>query len=152
MTGIVSPNQARPTGRRGFTLVEILIVVLVLSILATIVLPQITAASEKSRLNTLKTNLIQMRKQIAVYKQQHGQWPKLDKFARQLTKPTDLEGNIVKRHSDDHYYGPYIIQIPDNPYTGDNEVDQAKPGQSDWYYNPDTGAFKANDSQAHRDL
>jgi prepilin-type N-terminal cleavage/methylation domain-containing protein len=43
--------------RKGFTLVEILIVVIILGILAAIVIPQFTQASTEARLSNLKTNL-----------------------------------------------------------------------------------------------
>ena len=41
----------------GFTLVEILIVVIILGILAAIVIPQFTQASTEARISNLKTNL-----------------------------------------------------------------------------------------------
>ena len=55
-------NRRRNARRRaallkGFTLVEILIVVVILGILATIVLPQFSNASATARENTLKDEL-----------------------------------------------------------------------------------------------
>src|ERR1700722_19709661 len=64
-------RQMPPRRAAGFTLVEILIVVVVLGILASIVIPQFSNASQQARENTLKEELQYLRTQIAVYKAQH---------------------------------------------------------------------------------
>ena len=60
---------------RGFTLVELLIVVIVLAILAAIVVPQFSAASNDAKLRALDTTLANMRAAIDLYYQQHGKYP-----------------------------------------------------------------------------
>src|SRR3954469_4596361 len=61
----------RLSSRGGFTLIEILIVVVILGILATIVIPQFSDASVTARENTLKDEIRYLRTQIVVYKAQH---------------------------------------------------------------------------------
>ena len=58
--------------KRGFTLVEILIVVVILGILAAIVIPQFTQASTEAKENSLCSNLQSLRSQIELYKCQHN--------------------------------------------------------------------------------
>ena len=58
---------------KGFTLVEILIVVIILGILAAIVIPQFTQASTQARLSNLQTNLQTVRSQMLLYKTQHNE-------------------------------------------------------------------------------
>src|SRR5712671_3629272 len=57
--------------KSGFTLVEILIVVIILGILAAIVIPQFTNASQDARESSLLSQLQTLRSQIELYKLQH---------------------------------------------------------------------------------
>ena len=65
-------TNRRGIARRGFTLVEILIVVIILGILAAIVIPQFTNASQNARESSLQSTLQTLRSQIQLYKLQHG--------------------------------------------------------------------------------
>src|SRR3954466_8236755 len=57
---------------RGFTLVEILIVVIILGILAAIVIPQFTNASNDARKSSVASTLQTLRGQIELFKIQHA--------------------------------------------------------------------------------
>ena len=59
-------------GARGFTLVELLIVVIILSILAAIVVPQFANSTNDAKLSALDSNLNSMRGVIELYYQQHN--------------------------------------------------------------------------------
>src|SRR5438045_4803945 len=61
--------------QRGFTLVEILIVVIILGILAAIVIPQFTNASTDAKKSNLTSQLQTLRSQIQLYKLQHNDTP-----------------------------------------------------------------------------
>ncbi|MHC4180002.1 MAG: type II secretion system protein, partial [Planctomycetota bacterium] len=58
--------------RLGFTLVEILIVVVILGILAAVVVPQFMDAGDDAKEVALVASLARMRTQIDLYKHQHG--------------------------------------------------------------------------------
>jgi len=131
--------------KAAFTLVELLIVVIILGILAAVVIPQFTDASDDARVSSLATNLSTVRGQLELYKLQHGAYPALTTFSDQLTKKTDADGTV---NTTSGKYGPYLQSVPNNPFTipPSNAVstDAAGPTKA-WYYNQSTGEFKAND-------
>src|SRR5689334_20986294 len=68
-----SPMRPPPVRRHsGFTMIEVLIVVVVVGILAAVVVPRFSNASVQAKENTLKTDLRYLRTQIVVYKAQHN--------------------------------------------------------------------------------
>lgn len=152
-TRAATPPAAPRRRRRGFTLVEILIVVLILAILAVMVVPQFGSASDETRENALKMNLFHIRQQIELYKHQHNsQWPELENFAEQMTQASNVAGQTAEPGTAGHPYGPYLRQVPNNPFTGDNEVGEGDFGTSDWYYNENTGEFRANHDEDYAEL
>ena len=147
--------------RSGFTLVEILIVVVILGILAAIVIPQFTEASTEAKTSSLCTDLQSMRSQIELYKIQHndnlpgvafGNHTGTAGFEASLTGQTDIYGAVGTT------YGPYMQKIPSNQFLDVTiadvvRVDGAAPGaETDgWQFNTTTGAFHA-DTVAHAAL
>jgi general secretion pathway protein G len=106
--------------KRGFTLVEILIVVVILGILAAIVIPQFTNASTEAKLSSLKSDLQTVRSQIELYKIQHDDSaPTAANFTAQMTVQ-DANG-----------FGPYLQKVPTNPFSGGNSVTADGSG-GDW--------------------
>lgn len=131
--------------RNAFTLVEVLIVVIVLGILAAVVVPQFTDASTDAKLSALTTNLATIRGQLQLYKLQHNDaWPSLDTFVDQMTLSSNADGKTGAIGTAGLALGPYIQSVPNNPYTGSNKVGDGAVGTSDWYYDEDTGQFRAN--------
>lgn len=113
--------------KRGFTLVEILIVVVILGILAAIVVPQFTQASTEAKFNSLCSNLQSMRSQIELYKVQHNDNPPVAAtFEAQMTQTSTVAGvasGSKERDADaGQIYGPYLERIPVNPFNNRNEV------------------------------
>src|SRR5688572_30505986 len=107
----------------GFTLIEILIVVVILGILAVVVVPQVSNASQTAKENALKDDLRYMRTQILVYQAQHadaapgypaGQpagTPTEALFVSQLTKYTNDKGATSDTQTATHKLGPYIRSV-----------------------------------------
>lgn len=139
----------------GFTLVEILIVVVILGILAAIVIPQFTEASTEAKTSSLCTDLQTMRSQIELYKIQHNDaLPDMAVAAaggdNALTQTTDIDGVVVAVGAADSY-GPYIQKIPTNQFNDldtireEAGVSTAGADTAGWVFNTDTGAFNADD-------
>jgi len=135
--------------RKGFTLVEILIVVIILGILAAIVVPQFTEASSDAKLSNLTTNLQSIRAQLELYRLHHnGAYPPVD-VTSALTKKTKSDGTVDAAGA----YGPYMQQFPANPFI-DVAADAVKTdgaAGSGWGYTAATGVFIAS-STGHGSL
>ncbi len=147
--------------KRGFTLVEILIVVVILGILAAIVIPQFTDASTQAKESSLVSDLQTLRSQIELYKAQHNDTPPaFATFVTQMTGLTDVSGAAAAagaKAGDPGVYGPYMQKIPVNPFNEvyneaakingkvDNSGTIGDDGGS-WEYNEVNGAINADDS------
>jgi general secretion pathway protein G len=109
-------NRNRKTS--GFTLVEILIVVIILGILAAIVIPQFTNASQDARKNSLTSQLQTIRSQLELAKLQH-----LDNPSPDLKTGAANPWDQLTTQTDDTYLaagnlGPYLTAAPSNPLNG----------------------------------
>ncbi|MGF1615108.1 MAG: type IV pilin protein, partial [Gammaproteobacteria bacterium] len=68
----ITTARARKRDACGFTLVELLIVVVILAILAAVAVPQFTRSTDDAKLSALDSTLSRMRSAIDLYYQQHG--------------------------------------------------------------------------------
>ena len=61
--------------KKGFTLVELMIVVLILGALAAIAIPRIMGGAETARISACSTNIDMLNSQIELYYANEGVWP-----------------------------------------------------------------------------
>ena len=101
--------------RRGFTLVEILIVVIILGILASIVVAQFSSVRGGTADTALKDNLRWMRSAIQLYQVEHGRLPTLANFEAQMTGYTDMNGIVGATKNTTYKFGSYMLSLPPLP-------------------------------------
>jgi len=118
--------------RDGFTLIEMLIVIIILGILAMVIIPQITVSTDDAKVSTLKTNLTGMRSAIEIYYGQHNNtYPGVATagtgygdvntalaFVSQLTLYSNAAGAVSPTKDVNFPFGPYIkgASLPSNPF------------------------------------
>lgn len=126
--------------RHGFTLVEMLIVIVVIAILALLVLPRIMGASRRAKESTLRANLWSIREGVNQYQADTGVYPAqlvdllIDPRVgdAEPTEGIDDEGNTMGIPSGT-YNGPYFSTqggldssgMPVNPFgpSGTGNID-----------------------------
>ncbi len=134
---------------RGFTLVEVLIVVVILAILAATIIPKYANSTDEARSSNAKYNLHVLRSQIELFKAQHeGGAPTEAAIVDQLTKKTDGSGAVAAGGA----YGPYLQMVPENPFNneativdaGDTIPPAAEAASGGWLYDEGTGQIWIN--------
>jgi len=105
----------RRTSKAGFTLVEILIVVVILGILAAIVVPQFTNASNEAVKGAIQSQLQTINSQMELYRvRNQGAYPSEVEDSGFLGEDNEGWGTLVG--------GEYLKEIPVNGYTGDGLI------------------------------
>jgi general secretion pathway protein G len=106
-----------PRRQRGFTLVELLVVIVVLAVLAAIVLPKFMDSSTRSKESSLKTDLKLLRNAITLFQADIGKYPNTlaDLAQTDKTAVKDQDGAVVKAAD---WHGPYIETVPKDPIGG----------------------------------
>jgi prepilin-type N-terminal cleavage/methylation domain-containing protein len=136
---------------RGFTLLEILIVVVLLAVLAAVIVPQWAGTTEKAAETTADYNVGELRARAQIYKSDHnGTYPATLDL---LTMKTNSQGT-TSAGDGPLLYGPYILQIPDNPLVDQRFASVVKaPGanpptapqpEAGWLYDSSTGEVWVN--------
>jgi general secretion pathway protein G len=122
--------------RLGFTLIEVMIVVVVIAIIAAIVIPQFGESTKDARTNTATFSLRELRSQLELYRQHHNGKLPGDSLSELLVKtnPAGTAGS-----AGEFSFGPYCLEIPINPFTASNVVRAATT-------NPPTAASGADDA------
>jgi prepilin-type N-terminal cleavage/methylation domain-containing protein len=134
--------------RDGFTLIEVLIVVVIMAVLAATIIPQFTSSTKDAQTSTVDFNAHTMRAQVQLYKVQHnGTLPAAANPGTQLTTSTKADGTAGGP------FGPYMDEVPANPFVTDAAKTvqfkavtgaTAGDGSTGWQYDPATGGVWPN--------
>ena len=146
----------------GFTLVEVLIVVVIMAVLAAIVMPRVQDTSRSAKESTLDHNMHALRSQSELYRLDHlGSYPVIqDNDLPQVTRATNSAGN-AGTPGPAYPYGPYVVGgLPPNPFDGSRKVTAvATPGRKPttavgvlggWQYDVTTGEIWPNHADYYR--
>ena len=107
-------SQGRFRRSRGFTLIELMIVIFIMLILVSIAIPNFTGSVQRARESVLRQNLFQLRDLISQY---------------------TLDKQKAPQALDDLVTAQYLKQIPKDPMTG--QTDWVVEQQEDTITSPD---------------
>ena len=102
---------------RAFTLIELLLVLVILSVLAAIVVPKFTGVSERSRATAASTQINQIATALQTFEINIGRFPRTDEGLRALVEapagvPEDKWQQGLDQLPKDPWGKPYIYESP----------------------------------------
>jgi len=92
-------RKGKKRGFKGFTLVELVIVLVILGVLVALAVPRFTTSAEKAKETTFCSNVRTIKSQLELYKMTMGSYPKTASLSDFLNSPD------------------YFESAPINPYT-----------------------------------
>lgn len=113
-------NNFKQLNQRGFTLIEIMVVVVILGILAAAVVPKIMSRPEQARIEKAKHDIGALESALNIYKLDNYQYPSTDQGLESLvTKPSGSpqprnykKGGYIKKLNNDPWGNAYLYLFP----------------------------------------
>lgn len=109
-----APRQS--SGRTAFTIVEILVVVLIIGVLATLIMPKVMGRVGTAKTNVAKQKLMVIEEAVKLFRMDYGRFPTtLDEL---LTRPNDVpeekwvSPTIKAKDMLDPWDRPFIYKAP----------------------------------------
>ncbi len=114
---LIRLNRRAPRAERGFTLIEVMVVVVILSILAAIIVPRIMDRPDKARIVKAQADIRALESALNLYRLDNNNYPTTDEGLEALVQkpadaPTWKEGGYVDRLPKDPWGRPYQYLSP----------------------------------------
>lgn len=102
-------KTARRRRNRGFTLIELMVVLIILALLATVIVPNVVGKSDEAKLTKAKTDIAMIESLLDQFYLDMDRYPATEEGLRVLYSPTDDDAETWK--------GPYSKKpIPPDPW------------------------------------
>ncbi len=80
-----------PARSRGFTLIEIMVVITILGILAALIVPRVVGRTDDARITAAKTDISAILQALKVYRLDNGRYPTTEQGLRALLEKPSIE-------------------------------------------------------------
>lgn len=150
--------MVRARGPRGFTLIEVMIMVAIMAVLAAVVVQRTMLCTNDAKQSTLKHNIHILETQLQLYRAAHlAEFPTIqNNTLPQLVRSTNVAGSIGPAGTD-YPLGPYVVEIPPNPFDDSSKVTAVQEAGATptgvvgnlggWQYDQTTGAVWPNHAE-----
>ena len=121
-------RQLRQQAQKGFTLIEIMIVIVIIGVLATLVIPNVMSRPDEARVVSARHDVATLVQALKLYKLDNGRYPTTEQGLNALVKKPTAEpvprnwkmGGYLDKLPQDPWGSPYQYN---NPGTHNNELD-----------------------------
>jgi len=110
---------------KGFTLIEIMVVIIILGILASFVALNLTGQTEEARVTQARVQIETFKTALKLYKLDNGSYPSTEQGLQALVTKPDV-GKLPRKWRE----GGYLDKIPKDPWG--NEYQYISPGVRDF--------------------
>jgi general secretion pathway protein G len=105
---------------RGFTLIEVMVVVVILGILAAFIVPKIIGRPDEAKVAKVKSDVSALQTALDLYRLDNGAYPTADQGLQALIKKPTAEpipngwrtGGYIQKLNDDPWGRPYLYLNP----------------------------------------
>ncbi|MBF0523197.1 MAG: type II secretion system major pseudopilin GspG [Candidatus Omnitrophica bacterium] len=107
-------------GQKGFTLVEIMLVVIIIAALAAMVVPRLVGRSEQAKISVARSDIeANISTALKLYELDNGQFPTTDQGLQALRAkpssspvPSNWNGPYLEKEPNDPWGNPYVYISP----------------------------------------
>ncbi len=115
-----------PLGQGGFTLIEIMVVIAILSILAVMVMPKLLGRTDDAKITAAMVQIKSIEEALSLYKLDNGVYPSTEQGLDALVHRPTI-GDIPRNWKE----GGYLSRVPEDPWG--NEYQYISPGSDNPY-------------------
>jgi len=108
MVGI-SSGRNRSARQQGFTLLEIMVVVVIIGILAALIVPRLMDRPDQARVVAARQDIGALMQALKLYRLDTGRYPSAEQGLNALMQPPAATGGLPAA-------GPYLERLPNDPW------------------------------------
>lgn len=113
-------QRSRFTNQRGFTLIEIMVVVVILGVLAAIIVPKFLGRPDEAKVTKAKVDIKSLEEALGLFKLDNGFYPSTEQGLKALVSKPEIgriptkfpNGGYLKRVPADPWGTPYVYLSP----------------------------------------
>lgn len=103
-------SEYKPSCQNGFTLIEVMVVVVILGILAALVAPQVIGNVTEARITAAKSDIRNLQSSLEMFRLHAFRYPTTDEGLDALVSAPPAAD------ASDRWKGPYMPKVPNDPW------------------------------------